>query len=201
MLIDGGHLRVVVRKAGLLYDPDYIEAIASCCAQPDEEIFRVFYYDCPPFNGEVRLPVSGQKSILAGKDGWLRALASKQRFAVRLGVLKLRGFKPKKIPIADRELTDNDFYPDLEQKGVDMRIGLGIATFCTTKAVQRIALITNDTDCIPAMKFGRKEGLQVILMSFPGQTPAPELLHHADFHRRVETWPDHPRNERAYLGS
>lgn len=199
VMIDGGHLRVVVRKAGLRYDPDFIERIALACALPDEEIFRVFYYDCPPFNGEVKLPVSGEKTLLSGRDGWLRTLAAKQLFAVRLGVLKFRGFKPKKIPIAERPLLDGDFYPDFEQKGVDMRIGLDIATFCKTRAVKRVALITNDTDCIPAMKFGRREGLQVALVSFPNQNPAPDLLHHADFHRRVENWPKQQNAEQPHL--
>jgi uncharacterized LabA/DUF88 family protein len=190
VLIDGGHLRVVVRKGGRRYDPDYIEQVARACAGADEDVFRIFYYDCPPFQGEVKLPVSGEKTVLTGKDGWLRALASKQLFAVRLGVLKFRGFKPKSTPISERPLSDQDFYPDFEQKGVDMRIGLDIANFCETKAVQRIVLITNDTDCIPAMKYARRAGLQVVLMSFPGQTQAPELLHHADFVRPLQIWPE-----------
>jgi uncharacterized LabA/DUF88 family protein len=82
-------------------------------------------------------------------------------------------------------LTDADFKPDFEQKGVDMRIGLDIATFCNSKAVDRIVLITADTDCIPAMKHGRIAGLQIALVTF-GKPKAPqELLWHADFERRV----------------
>lgn len=189
ILIDGGHLRVIVKKAGLKYNGDYIAKVAAACAKGSEELFRIFYYDCPPFVGEAKLPVSGTKKVFDGKDGWLKSLASKDQFAVRLGVLKFRGFKPKHIPISDKPLTDDDFIPDFEQKGVDMRIGLDIATFCNTKAVDRIVLITNDTDCIPAMKHARIARLQVVLMRFPGQNVAPELLHHADFHRSLATWP------------
>lgn len=188
ILIDGGHLRVIVRKASIRYNSDYIEKVARACAKGSEDIFRIFYYDCPPFVGEAKLPVSGQKKIFTGNDGWLKELASKDQFAVRHGVLKFRGFKPKEIPITTRELNDDDFIPDFEQKGVDMRIGLDIATFCNTKAVDRIILITNDTDCIPAMKYARIAGLQLVLMGFPNQTVAPELLHHADFHRKI-AWP------------
>ena len=48
--------------------------------------------------------------------------------AVRLGVLKFRGYKLKKTPVTGiAALTDADFKPDFEQKGVDMRIGLDIA--------------------------------------------------------------------------
>jgi len=49
-------------------------------------------------------------------------------------------------------LTDADFYPDFEQNGVDMRIGIDIANLSANRSVERIVLATNDTDCIPAMK-------------------------------------------------
>ena len=81
------------------------------------------------------------------------------------------------------------FIPDFEQKGVDMRIGLDMATLSANRSVERIALATNDTDCIPAMKHARRAGLQVALLTFPGYQPAPELLEHSDFRRNIE-WPD-----------
>lgn len=192
VLIDGGHLRAVVnRRTNHRYDPDYIEAVAHNCVDraDGEHLFRIFYYDCAPYTGKARLPVSGNEIVFEGSDRWLRELAGKDYFAVRLGILKFRGFKPKKTPIEPVQLSDADFRPDFEQKGVDMRIGLDIAVFAERRSVDRIILITNDTDCIPAMKHGRKSGLQVVLMALPGQNAAPELLHHADFHRPITTWP------------
>jgi uncharacterized LabA/DUF88 family protein len=161
LLIDGGHLRALVRKAGKKYNPDYIEKVALGCLEPGEEFFRIFYYDAPPFSGTVKLPISGAAQVHAPNDDWIKILASKELFAVRLGVLKFRGFKPKTTPLKATPLTDDDFAPDFEQKGVDMRIGLDIALFAETRAVERIILITNDTDCIPAMKYGRRAGLQL----------------------------------------
>jgi uncharacterized LabA/DUF88 family protein len=191
VLIDGGHLRVLVHKyTKKTYNPDYIEKISHSCVIETEVLFRVFYYDCAPYNGEATLPVSGAKKQFTGSDRWLRDLASRDLFATRLGILKFRGFKPKKIPIATKQLNDDDFKPDFEQKGVDMRIGLDIATFSETRAVDRIVLITNDTDCIPAMKYGRRAGLQIVLMTLPEHKAAPELLYHADFHRTLKAWPD-----------
>lgn len=189
LLIDGGHLRAVVKKARRTYNPDYIEQIALACIDAEEEISRIFYYDAPPFSGTVRLPVSGQDQVFEPNAGWLKVLASKQLFAVRLGVLKFRGFKPREIPLAPRPLTDADFRPDFEQKGVDMRIGLDIALFAESRAVERIVLITNDTDCIPAMKYGRRAGLQVVLIALPGHRFTRELLPHTDFHRPLAEWP------------
>jgi len=189
VLIDGGHLRIAALTARVKYEPDLIEKVAVACVSNGEDLFRAFYYDCPLFNGTRKLPVSGANQVFNGDNEWLNVLASKELFAIRLGTLKFRGYKPKKSKFLGRALTDADFKPDFEQKGVDMRIGLDIANFCVTKAVDRIVLITNDTDCIPAMKYGRRAGLQIILMSLPGQATAPELLHHADIHRKLGEWP------------
>jgi uncharacterized LabA/DUF88 family protein len=188
IMIDGGHLRVLTRMAKRVYIPDYIEKIAHACVNQDETALRFLYYDCAPFVGKTRLPVSGTPHEFKGSDAWLREIASKDLFAVRRGVLKFRGFKPKNIPVAAHPLTDSDFKPDFEQKGVDMRMGLDIATFCRSRSVERIVLITGDTDCIPAMKHARIAGLQIVLASFPSQKVAPELLWHADFQRRI-AWP------------
>jgi hypothetical protein len=40
--------------------PDYIEKIALACSLATEEIFRILYYDCAPYEGTAILPVSGQ---------------------------------------------------------------------------------------------------------------------------------------------
>lgn len=187
-LIDGGHLRVLTNRAGHPYNPDYIEKIGLASPQPDETLLRILYYDCAPYSGTVTLPVSGAKYEFKGSDKWLRDLATRNLFAVRRGVLKFRGYKPIKTPVASKALTDADFKPDFEQKGVDMRIGLDIATFAQSKAVDRIALLTNDTDCIPAMKHARISGLQIVLVTLPNSKTAPELLWHADFERKIG-WP------------
>ena len=54
--------------------------------------------------------------------------------------------------------------------------------------VDRIMLITGDTDCLPAMKLARMAGIQIVLTQFPKHKVAQELLWHSDFHRAVE-WP------------
>ncbi len=72
VFIDGGHLRVLVRQAGYKYDPDYIEAVAHACVAEDETLLRVLYYDCAPYQGSPRLPVSGEPALFQGSDEWLR---------------------------------------------------------------------------------------------------------------------------------
>jgi uncharacterized LabA/DUF88 family protein len=69
-----------------------------------------------------------------------------------------------------------------------MRIGLDMAIFSANRAVERLVLATNDTDCIPAMKHARRSGLQIVLVELPGSKPTPELLAHSDFRRKI-AWP------------
>ena len=62
-----------------------------------------------------------------------------------------------------------------------MRIGLDMANYDANRSVTLLALVTNDTDCIPAMKYARRAGLQVALVCVPGYEPTHELLAHCDF--------------------
>lgn len=185
ILIDGGFLRVVARKARRIYDPDFIEKFSHLCKSADESIFRILYYDCAMYSGTVKLPVSGASHTYISNDGWLHLLSHKDLFAVRRGVLKFRGFKPKRTPVPPTTLTDADFEPIFEQKGVDMRIGLDIAAYSNNRAVDRIVLVSADTDCVPALKYGRKAGLQTVIIEPPKTTLAPELFAHVDFRRTV----------------
>lgn len=186
LMIDGGCLRVSAMKAKRKYDPDFIEAFCKGCVAPDEELFRALYYDCAPYQGTQKLPVSGGVQTFAASGQWLNDLAKRDLLAVRLGVLKFRGYKLKKTPVTGiAALTDADFKPDFEQKGVDMRIGLDIAAYSALPGTDRIALVTADTDCVAAMKLARKSGVQVVLIGLPNGIVPGELAEHADFVRTV----------------
>jgi uncharacterized LabA/DUF88 family protein len=187
LLIDGGHLRVCTKRAGRNYDNAFIEAFSHECFVATEYLFRIFYYDSPQYRGKVNLPVSGGETTFQSSDRWLNDLAKLERFAVRRGTLGFRGWRPKHTPIAGAALTDADFTPIFEQKGVDMRIGLDIATFAERQSIERILLVSADTDMIPAMKQARKSGIEVGLIQLA--PPALELHNtlkaHSDFVRHV----------------
>ncbi|MDQ2834114.1 MAG: NYN domain-containing protein [Acidobacteriota bacterium] len=188
VLIDGGFLRSQTKKAKKKYDPPFIEKFALSCIAADEECLRILYYDCAPYVGSAVQPVSGLPREFSGSDRWLHEIAALDLFAVRRGVLKFRGFKRSSRVVRGATPTDADFDPQFEQKGVDMRIGLDIAAYSAEHLTKRIILITNDTDCVPAMKFARKAGLQTILIKLPNCNPTPELIAHADFKRSIG-WP------------
>ena len=200
VLIDGGFLN---KKIKTVPNPQLqasrIIKVAHACIDPaEEELYRIFYYDCGPFGLEVKdlvgnvVDFSKTKHFAYQKS--LLAFIAKQPFvAVRLGMLSYRGWALKshivrelqKNPQAKKAFTFKDFVPDFQQKGVDMRIGLDVALLAMDGLVDRVVLITADSDFIPAMKLARREGLQVVLSSLASRTKR-ELLDHADIFRNPD---------------
>ncbi len=172
-------------------DPHYIEKISKACRINDEVIHRIISTIQEALQESRNRRYRGWFSNSQPTTNGCTSCSYKDLFSVRLGVLKFRGFvlNPKRIPYTPGQpLKDGDFYPDFEQKGVDMRISTDIANLSSNKSVELIAPATNDTGCIPAMKHARRSGLQIALVGFTGFRPAPELLAHSDFRREIQ-WP------------
>jgi uncharacterized LabA/DUF88 family protein len=186
--IDGGYLRAQARRDNYDYTVDFIEDFVHMLPSKQEELLRILYYDCRPYQGEAVLPVSGQAYSFKSGGGWLDELASRDYFAVRTGMLKFRGWKPRAMPVSATGLSDNDFRPDFEQKGLDLRIGLDIAKIIETRAADRLLLISSDTDLIPALDLARNSGLQVMGGDFPSGPLHGEILSHFDLVREL-SWP------------
>lgn len=60
-----------------------------------------------------------------------------------------------------------------------MRIGLDIAALTMKRHAEVIVLVSGDSDFVPAMKFARREGAQLFLVTF-GHGVRAEMLEHAD---------------------
>ena len=65
------------------------------------------------------------------------------------------------IPL--EQLKEQDFSLSMSQKGVDMRIGVDITALAYKQQVERIILISGDSDFVPAAKQARREGIDFIL--------------------------------------
>lgn len=158
-------------------------------------LYRIFYYDCPPIAKKVYHPLI-QRTIDFGKSEeyiwqnvFLQELRSKRKFAVRLGELSestaqytINPTTLKKLlkgEIALDSLTEQDFRFNVEQKGVDMRIGVDITSLALKKQAQQIILISGDSDFVPASKQARREGIDMILAPM-GATVKPSLHEHID---------------------
>ena len=91
---------------------------------------------------------------------------------------KLKELLSKTITVDD--ITDLDFKPDIQQKAVDMRMGLDIALISTHNYADLLIIITGDADLVPALKFARREGMQVGLDPLRNNIRE-ELREHVDF--------------------
>lgn len=147
--------------------------------QKNSEIYRIFFYDCKPIKEVLTNPIDNSSLNLSESNSLLNneslqgGLNEKHYFALRFGVLQLANkdnpwnqwqVKNKKISeLKDRNIQASDLTPKITQKGVDMRMGLDIASITSKKLCTKIVLLSGDTDMIPAMKFARKEGVHVIL--------------------------------------
>lgn len=159
------------------------------------DLYRIFFYDCPPPDIKIHHPVT-KKIVKYGESPsaqWRRELHQELRglrkFALRLGEIdeknptwKISGQTVKDICLGKKDkdsLTESDVVLDIRQKGVDMRIGLDIASVTFKKQADQIILISGDSDFVPAAKLARREGMDFILDSM-NQKVKPELHEHID---------------------
>ena len=176
---------------------DDIEAVArSSYRETDEDLFRIYFYDCPPFTGRAKHPITERLVDFSTEPQYGQRLtlyeqiSLKNCFAFRKGQLKFRSWtmknrQLKRILRESPPTSDWRLVPDFKQKGVDIKIGLDISWLASKRIVDRIILFTGDTDFIPAMKFARREGVQVVVAAFVDSIPA-VLKEHADEFRLVD---------------
>ncbi|ATQ50759.1 NYN domain-containing protein [Staphylococcus epidermidis] len=162
----------------------------------DEELFRIFYYQGSPNKQTVDNPISRKKinfsesQINKYSTNLINELSKKDLVAMRLGDTFFRGWKLKN-PVLDKirkgiikdtsKLTDDDFTPDFQQKGVDIKIGLDVAWLSNNNIVDRIYMVTGDADFVPALKQARREGIQIKLVKIGTKKISDDLLKHSDF--------------------
>ncbi len=78
-----------------------------------------------------------------------------------------------------QSLAESDVRLELRQKGVDMRLGMDIASIVLKKQANTLVLVTGDSDFVPAAKLARREGAEVILDPMR-QNIQPALQEHID---------------------
>jgi uncharacterized LabA/DUF88 family protein len=78
-----------------------------------------------------------------------------------------------------RDISEHDVSFGLRQKGVDMRIGLDIASMTLKRQVDTLILVTGDSDFVPAAKLARREGVEFLLDPL-WQQVSDELSEHVD---------------------
>lgn len=202
ILVDGGYYR---KRANCLWGrksaQERADEIFRYCmlhiSEPQEprDLYRIFYYDCPPLSRQITHPLTGNIINFAVGAGtqWAndlyKELANKRKVALRMGELaeNQATYILKSDALADilsnardiSSLTESDFRLEVKQKGVDMRIGLDVASISSCHYADQIVLIAGDSDFLPVAKMARRSGVDFILDPMK-QRPRPNLLEHID---------------------
>lgn len=156
----------------------YCQAHVKQCIR-NADLYRIFFYDCPPATIRAQHPVTKENIDFSKSDksqwriDFHNELKKKRKVALRLGHLDetnpnwvIRGKAVKKLcngAITHDQLDETDVVLDWRQKGVDMRIGLDIASVTFKKQAEQIILISGDSDFVPAAKLARREGIDFVL--------------------------------------
>lgn len=177
VLVDGGFLKRKLYRSGKHPTAvDIGEFLDWLCAHEPMKgmrLHRIYFYDALPLMEKVNKPLEGgeidfSSTAAATNNRSLHAELKRRDFtAMRLGELAMHGWRLKatKLRTAGKALTvtHEDLEPAIQQKGVDMRIGMDIAALVLKRLVSAIVLVTGDSDLVPAMKFARREGAQLFL--------------------------------------
>jgi len=167
------------------------DRIRSAPLLDDLVLLRIYWYDAPPATETVEHPVSGQRQQLAKTrvHQWAKELHDELElrpdFALRMGEVSVQRVwtidaADLKAIAAGAPLDPDCFRPKIEQKGVDLRIGLDIARLALRGLVSVIVVVTGDSDMVPAFRFARREGLRVYLDTLGFPAAKRNLKAHAD---------------------
>lgn len=163
--------------------------------QSSHDLYRIFYYDCPPLDMQLYHPFL-QKTISLAKTPtytwsleFYEELSKKRKVALRMGEVsavsaryQLKKKTQNKLFRGELDLSDireEDFIFSAEQKGVDMRIGLDISSLAFKHQVSQIVLISGDSDFVSAAKLARREGIDFVLDPLFANIK-PDLREHID---------------------
>lgn len=214
VMIDGGFF---LKRFNSLYNKDHtmsgeevadkMYTMAMKHVGSRNTLYRIFYYDCYPLDKKHHNPVTGKcidfknTKEYAFKQDLLNALKRKRKVALRMGALKdnkIWQLRPRvvkelldgKIQVSD--IKEDDVYLDIKQKGIDMKIGVDIASIALKGFVDTIVLFSGDSDFVPAAKLARREGIDFILDPMQANVE-PLLFEHIDGICSVK--PNMPHNE------
>lgn len=197
IFLDGGFVKRKLRKpkAPPMTAAQVEALIGEIKVHPhlkEMHLHRAYFYDAKPLREQIIRPDGsvedfGKSTLARTNDMLHKALAEVPFLSLRFGELGFNGWQHSIRPLKPgnpamafpRTIEAKDLKPDVKQKGVDMRIGLDMASLTLKEHVDVIALVTGDSDFIPAMKFARREGAQLILFTL-GHGVKDGLIEHAD---------------------
>lgn len=217
VLIDGGFF---IKRFNALYNrnknlngaqvADIMYAMAHKHVGKRNILYRIFYYDCMPLDKKAHNPISKKAIDFSKTDEYrfrvelMEALKQKRKVALRVGTLKDNGHWEIR-PAATKELlkgaktlselTEDDVFLSVRQKGVDMKIGVDIASLALKRFVDQIVLFSGDSDFVPAAKLARREGIDFILDPMMANVES-QLFEHIDGLKSVQPFKEKEKRQK-----
>lgn len=217
VLIDGGFF---IKRFNALYNKnknlngaqvaDIMYAMAHKHVGKRNILYRIFYYDCMPLDKKAHNPISKKAIDFSKTDEYcfrvelMEALKRKRKVALRVGTLKDNGHWEIR-PAATKELlkgtktlselTEDDVFLSVRQKGVDMKIGVDIASLALKRFVDQIVLFSGDSDFVPAAKLARREGIDFILDPMMANVES-QLFEHIDGLKSVQPFQEKEKRQK-----
>ena len=160
IFIDGGYLDILARDVfGVLIDHRLLSeritrTVADSTAEP-LDLLRTYYYDCLPYQSNP--PTDEERERLSRKENRFNTLRRLDSYTVREGRLMFRG----------RDANGN---PIFQQKRVDLLLGLDFALLSAKNQITHAALVSGDSDLIPAVEAAQQAGISTWLFHGPHQS-------------------------------
>lgn len=146
ILIDGAYLDAAQRRGPERSLRTDLEKLSGTMAGERERL-RTYYYHCPPHQSDP--PSEQERRRYASMRRFLATVDRLPRFEVRLGKLERRG-------------------DAFEQKRVDILMAVDLVRMSWDHHIDTAALVTGDSDLVPAVQAAKDAGVVVQLWYAPG---------------------------------
>lgn len=160
IFIDGGYVDALARDEFSVW-VDYLkfsnlirDTVASRTPEP-VDILRTYYYHCLPYQSNP--PTQEERQRYAQKHSLFTRLRHLDRYCVREGRLIYCGLNV-------------DGKPVFQQKRVDLLLGLDFALLSGKRQITHAAVVSGDSDLVPAFEVARQEGTSIWLFHGPRQS-------------------------------
>lgn len=170
IFIDAGYSNALARdtfKLRIDYDEfrrQIHRVIADNTVEP-LDLLRTYYYACLPYQSSP--PTPEESGRMSRESSFFAALRNLSSFTVREGRLVFRGH-------------DSNGQPIFQQKGVDLLLGLDFALLSAKHQITHAAVVSGDSDLVPAFDAAQQEGIKTWHIHGPERSYARELWQKAD---------------------
>lgn len=168
IFIDGAHLSKLLSIYFGKIKIDYAK-LANWIAD-GSDILRVYYYDCLPYQSNP--PTPAEQTLYSSKRAFHYNLNRLDNFEVKEGKLAHRGNNQNGDPI-------------FEQKMVDIMLAVDLVNLSLKRAISHAAIITGDSDFIPAIRVAKGEGISIQLIHGPAKSFHDKLWDEVDERRKI----------------